>query len=83
MQHNTEPKWIRWFRDSIRNKAITTSEKADVLLTLDECADEIERLRDAIGVTLGENLHLADGENCTLIHLKRALSPNNQVERKP
>jgi len=39
-----------------------------------ECAlREIERLRAAITQTLNENGHLADGDNCTLIALKRAL----------
>jgi hypothetical protein len=44
-------------------------------------ADEIESLReklkDAVGAiekTLDENGHLADGDNCTLIDLKRALA---------
>lgn len=36
-------------------------------------AAEIERLRAAIVQTLNENGHLADGENCTLIALKRAM----------
>jgi len=40
-----------------------------------DCAlREIERLRAAIAQTLDENGHLADGDNCTLIALKRALS---------
>ena len=34
---------------------------------------EIERLRAAIKETLDKNGHLADGENCTLIDLKRAI----------
>jgi len=39
-----------------------------------ECAlREIERLRAAIIQTLNGNGHLADGDNCTLISLKRAL----------
>ena len=33
----------------------------------------ITRLEDAIKTTLDENGHLADGDNCTLIILKRAL----------
>lgn len=42
---------------------------------------EIERLRHAIQKTLDENGHLADGENCTLIRLKRALeTPNARAE---
>ena len=41
---------------------------------------EIQRLRSAIQQTLDDNLHLADGENCTLIVLKRALAtPNAKV----
>lgn len=36
-------------------------------------AAEIERLRAAIVQTLNENGHLADGDNCTLIALKRAM----------
>lgn len=39
-----------------------------------EAADKIESLEDAIKETIEENLDLADGENCTLIKLKRAIS---------
>lgn len=35
--------------------------------------DEIEKLRTAINQTLDENGHLADGDVCTLILLKRAV----------
>lgn len=35
--------------------------------------EEVSRLRTAIQKTLDENGHLADGDNCTLIHLVRAL----------
>jgi len=38
---------------------------------------EIERLRDSIQQTLDENGHLADGDNCTLIHLVRAMETPN------
>jgi hypothetical protein len=38
-----------------------------------EAADRIEALEYAITKTLNENGHLADGENCTLIDLKRAM----------
>lgn len=47
--------------------------KADILALH---ADN-ERLRAAIQQTLEENGHLADGENCTLIVLKRALKTPN------
>ena len=36
--------------------------------------DELAALRDAVAQTLRENAHLADGDNCTLIRLKRALA---------
>jgi hypothetical protein len=36
--------------------------------------DELAILRQAVAQTLRENAHLADGENCTLIRLKRALA---------
>lgn len=32
-----------------------------------------KEMREAIEKTIEENLHLADGEVCTLIHLKRAI----------
>jgi len=35
---------------------------------------ERKRLERAIRETIEENLHLADGENCTLIKLKRAIN---------
>ena len=35
---------------------------------------EIARLRSAIKNTIESNLHLADGDNCTLIELKRAIN---------
>lgn len=41
---------------------------------------EIDRLRAAIQQTLDENGHLADGDNCTLIVLKRALPDYEKEE---
>ena len=42
------------------------------------------RLRNAIQQTLDENGHLADGDNCTLIVLKRAIEvPNVDVRGRP
>lgn len=41
-----------------------------------EAAEEIRRLRTAIDETIFENAHLADGDNCTLIKIKRAMVPN-------
>ena len=39
-----------------------------------ELEGELAALRDAVAQTLRENAHLADGDNCTLIRLKRALA---------
>jgi hypothetical protein len=41
---------------------------------------ERNRMRSAIEETLRDNAHLADGENCTLIKLKRAMSSNEQAD---
>lgn len=41
---------------------------------------EIDRLRSAIRETLDKNGHLADGDNCTLLTLKRALPDWELVE---
>ena len=35
--------------------------------------DELNRLHNAIGDCLDKNRHLADGDNCTLIDLKKAI----------
>ena len=45
----------------------------DVVAELARLCEENERLREAIVKTVEENLHFADGDNCTLIHLKRAI----------
>lgn len=44
---------------------------------------ELHRFKVAIKITLEENGHLADGESCTLIELKRALTPNVQADAPP
>lgn len=41
---------------------------------LDEAAERLEQYHTAITMTLTENLHLADGNNCTLIDLKLAVA---------
>lgn len=41
-----------------------------------EAADRLEQYMHAVNQTLEENLHLADGKNCTLMHLKRAIAGN-------
>lgn len=44
---------------------------------IDALAATISDLRAAITETLAENRHLADGENCSLIKLKRAIKHKN------
>lgn len=39
-----------------------------------DAAEEISRLRFVIRKTLEDNLYLADGDNCTLLALKRAIN---------
>jgi hypothetical protein len=41
---------------------------------------EIERLRHQIHETIMENLHLADGDNCTLKRLKDAINFDDDYE---
>ncbi len=41
---------------------------------LEEAKERIKHLESAIRKTLDDNRHLADGDNCTLIDLKKALA---------
>ena len=54
----------------IRALEAETIQQYEMLL---EQVRTIDKLHSAIIKTLDENGHLADGENCTLIHLKRAV----------
>lgn len=72
-----------WGADYVLAKVRVQTEE-DMLMVEAACA--LERLRDAILTTLDENGHLADGDNCTLIHLVRAMeTPNVEVSglRRP
>ena len=40
---------------------------------LEEAKERIKHLESAIRKTIDNNRHLADGDNCTLIDLKKAL----------
>lgn len=42
--HDTRPEALRRFKASLTGHALTTSEKAAVLIVLDKCADEMEKL---------------------------------------
>ena len=41
---------------------------------LEEAKERIAHLETAIRKTIDDNRHLADGDNCTLIDLKKALA---------
>lgn len=41
---------------------------------LEEAKQRIKHLESAIRKTIDDNRHLADGDNCTLIDLKKALA---------
>jgi len=57
------------------NEAINKSEwQARTNRELNDLTAEIYRLKNAMQQTIDENLNLADGEDCTLRHLKRALA---------
>ena len=58
------------------------SELLRTLKLLLECIAEIERLNEAIRLTLEENCHLADGDNCTLLRLKRAYAQNATISHE-
>jgi hypothetical protein len=47
--------------------------EAAVMYALQDARADIMRLHGAIEKTLLDNGHLADGDNCTLIDLKRAI----------
>ena len=47
-----------------------------------ELRAEVERLRAGIGECLRTNAHLADGEDCTLIGLKRCLHDPTAAPRQ-
>lgn len=71
---------VKKFEEAIRNTPEVEKEKKSLIagtfglkaMVLD-LEEEVERLRKAIIKTLYDNQHLADGDNCTLIELKRVL----------
>lgn len=45
----------------------------EIITVVGQAADRLESMDKAIRETLEDNRHLADGEDCTLIRLKRAI----------
>lgn len=55
------------------NKLLNIPTYGELLVFIEQQEKQIEALTNAIKQTLEENGHLADGDNCTLIVLKRAI----------
>jgi hypothetical protein len=54
-------------------RAMLTALHKDMLREIDRLQYANAELLQAITKTVRENLHLADGDNCTLVHLVRAV----------
>lgn len=57
------------------------ADDSSVVMAL-EMRSAVERLVNEVKLTLEENAHLADGEDCTLIRLKRAISADHDDSSK-
>jgi hypothetical protein len=55
------------------NRELKDTHPQVIVRELNRLNDHIQWIENAIRKTLDENRHLADGENCTLIELKKAL----------
>lgn len=62
-----------WQREVIQNANAHHAELKEAIARAESAEREVERLRAGIGECLRANAHLADGEDCTLIGLKRCL----------
>ena len=60
-------------------RPVESGSLSDLVGDITAANEEIARLRRAIQETLTDNRHLADGDNCTLIKLKRAMSPTGEA----
>lgn len=64
-------------------KATTLERETALLVEWNKTLTELRRLESEVAATLNENAHLADGDNCTLIRLKRAIGWANITEQQP
>jgi hypothetical protein len=62
--------WLELYTELCK---VETFDEAYSLFMTDDKDARIKQLESAIRKTIRENRHLADGDNCTLVHLKRAL----------
>ena len=65
----------RWLKAQFENNegSLLISENYEVESEVECLKKRVEELESAIRKTIEENLHLADGDDCTLIALKRAI----------
>ena len=69
--------WVcQWNHTPLNNESHFRALPSDAL------ADVAEALLDSVSATLEENLHLADGDNCTLIRLKQGIQRTTEIARK-
>lgn len=59
-------------------KASALERETALLVEWNKTLTELRRLESEVAATLNENAHLADGDNCTLIRLKRAIGWANE-----
>jgi len=76
--HKTENKILSEAVRMIARQTIVTAQAMGINSDIEhaalmKAADRIDELDKAIGETLEDNLDLADGDNCTLIKLKKAM----------
>jgi len=64
---------LRRYNEWRRGAEVEQPEPAQLGQDIDEAAKMLELMARAIVDTLENNLHLADGDNCTLIDLKHAI----------
>jgi len=61
-----------WMRENKCESVLLVLEGKELRIEFEE-KHYSDKYRQAIEKTINDNLHLADGENCTLIDLKRAI----------
>jgi hypothetical protein len=83
---SSAPRWKRereWQAGIIAHAQLHHAERKEAIARAERAEAEVARLRAGIGECLRQNGHLADGEDCTLISLKRCLyNPTDTRESK-
>jgi hypothetical protein len=62
------------YRHTMTIEEMRTIDAVKTWKELEEAKERIKHLESAIRKTIDDNRHLADGDNCTLIDLKKALA---------